>query len=98
MGSSSDSEQTKAALVHAAGELFAERGFSGVTARQVVARAKVSLGAIPYHFGSMEALYRETLIEACRASTGSQLLKEQADEAEPIEALRLAVVMSLESF
>jgi hypothetical protein len=31
----SDSEQTKAAVIQAAGELFANFGFSGVTARQV---------------------------------------------------------------
>jgi len=57
MGAASDSEKTKSSLIQAAGELFANFGFSGVTARQITAKAGVSLGAIPYHFGSMEALY-----------------------------------------
>lgn len=98
MGSKSDSEQTKASLVQAAGELFAERGYNGVTARQVVSRAGVSLGGIPYHFGSMEALYRETLIEACKASAGSEHFKTLANASTPQEALHLAVVMLLEGY
>lgn len=98
MGNQGDSEQTKATLIQAAGELFAERGFSGVTARQVAARADASLGSIPYHFGSMDVLYRETLIEACKASAGSDQLREQADNAEPQDTLRLAVLMLLESY
>lgn len=98
MGNKSDTEQTKAALIEAAGALFAERGYSGVTARQVAARAGVSLGGIPYHFGSMEDLYRETLIEACRESVGNESFKKQAEIEEPCEALRIAVLMSLEDY
>ena len=98
MGSKHDSEQTKASIIQAAGQLFAERGYSGVTARQVVARAGVSLGAIPYHFGSMEALYRETLVEACKATAGSEHFRQKIETADPMEALRLAVAMSLEGF
>jgi TetR/AcrR family transcriptional regulator, regulator of cefoperazone and chloramphenicol sensitivity len=98
MGNKNDTEQTKAALIEAAGALFAERGYHGVTARQVVARAGVSLGGIPYHFGSMDGLYRETLIEACMASAGSGSFKKQAEIAEPLEALRMAVLMSLEDY
>ncbi len=47
MGVASDSEKTKAAIIQAAGELFANLGFSGVTARQVTAKAGVSLGRSP---------------------------------------------------
>lgn len=98
MGNKNDSERTKAALIHAAGEMFAERGFSGVTAREVAVRAGASLGSIPYHFGSMETLYRETLLEACKASTNHQDRQQQADQATPREALRLAVLMLLEDY
>ncbi|MFN7730369.1 MAG: TetR/AcrR family transcriptional regulator [Pirellula sp.] len=98
MGNKSDSENTKSALIQAAGELFAERGYSGVTAREVAARAGASLGSIPYHFGSMETLYRETLIEACKASKNHKDLQQQADQATPQEALRLAVLMLLEDY
>lgn len=37
-------------------ELFAERGFDGVTTRDIAARAEVSVGLISHHFGSKEGL------------------------------------------
>ncbi|MCG8692946.1 MAG: TetR family transcriptional regulator, partial [Minwuiales bacterium] len=45
-------------LLDAAVGLFAERGFDGVSTRELVSRAKVNLSAITYHFGGKEALYR----------------------------------------
>lgn len=98
MGNSKDSEQTRGLLIDAAGELFAERGFNGVTARQIVAQAGVSLGAIPYHFGSMENLYRETLMEACKTSPDAGPLAEKAEQAAPHEGLRLAVLWTLQEY
>jgi AcrR family transcriptional regulator len=91
MGTARDSEQTRAALIAAAGELFAAHGFAAVTARQVAARAKASLSTIPYHFGSMEALYREALLVASAVAPGAEPLAAQALAAEPAEGLRLAV-------
>ncbi len=91
MGVASDSERTKASLIQAAGELFADRGFSGVTARQVAAKARVSLGAIPYHFGSMDALYEEVLVTAVKISDEVLPLMEAATSAAPAEGLRLAI-------
>ncbi|MFO0877926.1 MAG: CerR family C-terminal domain-containing protein [Gemmataceae bacterium] len=91
MGRARDSEATRAALIAAAGELFAAHGFTGVTARQVAARAGVALSAIPYHFGSMETLYREVLLAACDVAAEAQHLAEQARAADPAEGLRLAI-------
>ncbi len=91
MGVASDSERTKAAIIQAAGELFANFGFNGVTARQVAAQAGVSLGAIPYHFGSMEALYEEVLVTAVKVSDEAVPLFDQAKTATPEEGLRLAI-------
>jgi AcrR family transcriptional regulator len=54
---------TIAALVVAARELFAERGYKGASIRAITQRAGANLGAVSYHFGSKEALY-----EACFAS------------------------------
>lgn len=59
-----DCEDTKSRLLTAAGELFAERGFDGATARQICDRAGVNLAAINYHFKSKEQLY----VEAVRAA------------------------------
>ncbi len=45
-------------LIAAGGRLFAERGYDGVSTRQLARRAKVNLSAITYHFGGKQALYR----------------------------------------
>lgn len=52
---------TKLALVHAAGELFAENGFDGTSVRAIAERARVNIAAINYHFGGKENLYTEVL-------------------------------------
>lgn len=83
--------ETRRAIIEAAGRLFAERGFSGVTAREVAHEAHVALSAIPYHFGSMEALYREALLLACQVSPDAAPLATQALMAKPDEALRTAI-------
>ena len=57
---------TRAALVEGAIECLRERGFARTTAREVVAAAGVNLGAIGYHFGSMEALLAEAISSVFR--------------------------------
>ena len=48
-------------LLHAARELFTRRGFDAVSVRDLTARARVNLGAVTYHFGSKQELYREAI-------------------------------------
>lgn len=98
MGVASDSERTKAAVIQAAGELFANFGFSGVTAREVTAKAGVSLGAIPYHFGSMKALYEEVLVTALKISDEALPLAAQVDAASPEKGLRLAIQWMIKDY
>jgi TetR/AcrR family transcriptional regulator, regulator of cefoperazone and chloramphenicol sensitivity len=57
---------TRERLLEAALTEFGARGFDGTTARQLTAVADVPLSAIPYHFGTMEALYRETVARVLR--------------------------------
>ena len=52
-----DRPGTAESLLHAAQELFAERGYDGASIRAITARAGANLGAVTYHFGSKEALY-----------------------------------------
>jgi AcrR family transcriptional regulator len=54
-------EEVRAAVLAAAGELFAERGPSAVSVRDIASRAGVNHGLIHRHFGSKEGLLRETL-------------------------------------
>lgn len=49
---------TRAALLDAARELFAERGFAGAGREEIVARAGVTRGALYHHFASKEALFQ----------------------------------------
>lgn len=48
-------------LLAEAMQLFSERGFDAVTTREICAAAGVNPGAIHYHFGDKEGLYREVL-------------------------------------
>jgi AcrR family transcriptional regulator len=49
-------------LLDAAEQIFAERGFEGASMRAVTQAAGSSVSAANYHFGSKEALLRETLL------------------------------------
>ena len=50
-------ENTKDAIVNAAGKLFAEHGFEAVSTRMIAKEAGINLRSIHYHFGSKENLY-----------------------------------------
>jgi AcrR family transcriptional regulator len=48
-------------LLNVACELFAQRGYSGTSVREITRRARANLGAITYHFGSKETLYHAVI-------------------------------------
>lgn len=57
----SEPVDTREALLHAAGELFAEYGFDGASTRAIAQRANTNLASIAYHFSGKENLYLATL-------------------------------------
>lgn len=67
------SDYTRERILKAAQSLFADHGYKDTSVRAVVAKARVNLAAINYHFGGKDGLYREVVRAAIRALTEHQL-------------------------
>jgi AcrR family transcriptional regulator len=70
----SNDSQTRERVLKAAAQLFAQRGFKGVTVREICDAARANVAAVNYHFGDKLGLYRQVLqsaIDAMRATTES---------------------------
>ncbi len=52
-------DETQARIIHASMELFATRGYEGTSISAIAAKADISRGAVFWHFGSKEGLFRE---------------------------------------
>lgn len=98
MGTVKDSEKTRARIIDAAGHLFAEQGFKGVTVRDIAKQADTHLSALNYHFKSKEALYRDVLLEACRSSAISLEDQKQLLRLEPNTALYILISEALKTY
>ena len=64
--------ETRDRLLEVGAQLFAARGFSKVTVRDICNRAHANVAAVNYHFGDKLGLYREVLqsaIDAMRTTT-----------------------------
>jgi len=64
------SEATRAALLAAGEQLFAERGYAGTATEDVVARASVTRGALYHHFKDKQDLFRAVFIVVEERLTG----------------------------
>jgi len=58
---------TRARIVAAAVDAFAEHGFEGASTRDIAARADVTQGLVTYHFESKDELWRAAADEIFRA-------------------------------
>ncbi|MBO0720786.1 MAG: CerR family C-terminal domain-containing protein [Blastocatellia bacterium] len=85
---------TRAKLIEAAGEVFAEVGYEAATVREICARAGANVAAVNYYFGDKLGLYTEVLrslsaVDAVRKALNS--------EGSPEEILRRAIKGMLEN-
>jgi AcrR family transcriptional regulator len=100
-----DDPATKARVLRAATELFAERGFHGTKVRDIAERAGANVAAGHYHFGSKRDLYVEVLratfaqVRAILARAGVQadagaLARMSAAEAEKLLERRITTMLT----
>lgn len=68
-----DSAASRRELLAAASELFAERGYSRTTLRQVAGRAGLDAALVVRYFGSKDGLYQAVLAEDWRAGLPSDV-------------------------
>lgn len=54
-------KDTRQKILRTATRLFAQKGFSGTSVRDIVQAAEVNVSAIHYYFGDKRKLYKETL-------------------------------------
>ena len=74
------SDLTRTAILAAAERLYAERGFSDVTLRDIVSEANVNLAAVNYHFGSKDELIAELFVTRSLALNRERLRTLRAAE------------------
>src|SRR6185503_964039 len=91
------SEQTRARLVDAAGEMFAELGFHHTTVRQICERAGANIAAVNYHFKDKTGLYTEVVRQSMRAARLDAVHAAFNQNAPPEEIMHAVIKARLES-
>ncbi|NYD37514.1 ScbR family autoregulator-binding transcription factor [Actinomycetospora corticicola] len=77
---------TRAAIVAAAAERFAEVGYHGATLSEILSRSGVTKGAMYFHFPHKEAV-ADAVIAATNAAWAEVLAELEAPEWEPLRAV-----------
>jgi len=80
-------EQTRSALLAAARELFAARGFAAAGREDIVERAGVTRGALYHHFASKEDLFR-AVYEQVEDELTAATMTAAVTSHDPVEQLR----------
>ncbi len=92
---SAQSLATKEKLERIARRLFAERGFAGVSAEELVAEADVTRGALYHHYDGKEGLF-EAVVDTLMREVHDKLSAEAAALPDPLQALERGIRVFLE--
>lgn len=87
-----DPERKQLAILEAAREVFAERGYAGATIREIARRAGVTHGLVVLHFQKKELLFR-----AAMAGTRNLVEQVQGDRSGLPRRIASAYVQRMES-
>lgn len=85
-----ESHDTRERLLHAAGDVFAQRGFHQATVRDICTKAHANIAAVNYHFGDKEGLYI-ALLKSVHEPARSQVTAALPLATTPEEQLRTFV-------
>jgi AcrR family transcriptional regulator len=88
---------TRGALLAAARELFAERGFAGAGREEIVERAGVTRGALYHHFASKEALFQAVFEQVEDQLTAEVAAAALAGGPDPMAQLRAGALAFLDA-
>jgi len=86
----SQESATQSAILGAARELFALRGYDGASVRAITSRAGVNLGAVTYHFGSKHALF-DAVTGAIATGARKRVLDAAATSGPPLDRVEAVV-------
>jgi len=81
-------DDTRTRILNAAGPVFAEKGFSDATVRDICQAANVNVASVNYHFGDKEQLYIATVTQARALRVQQVQFPSWSAETPPDEKLR----------
>ncbi len=88
---------TRAEILEAAGQVFAEKGFDRATGREICDRAGANPAAINYYFGGMEGLYAAAVEEAHgRLLTLEKMSSAIAGKTDPAAKLKAIIELAVD--
>src|SRR5271166_1138382 len=87
---------TRSRLEKVAHDLFAARGYEGVSAEELVAEADVTRGALYHHYDGKEGLFA-AVVETTMRELHAELVRETAGLADPLAALERGIGVFLKA-
>ena len=94
MGKRSDGQSTRAKLLEAGAEVFAQKGYRDTTVHDICEKAHTNVASVNYYFGSKEKLYAQVWRRAFDQAQAVYPIRGGLDETAPVEERLGALVHS----